>query len=96
MNFIEELFYGNIHPNERSFSQDSQYEKAISVISKNEDILTEELEGKLKSQFLDLVNTQSEINGIAAYESFLDGFILGAGFMRDTFLTEHKRLLKDV
>ena len=96
MNFIEELFYGNICPNEQSFSENSQYGKAMAVISKSEDILTEELEGKLKSHFLDFVNAQSEVNGITAYESFLDCFILGAGFMRDAFLTEHKRVFKDI
>lgn len=96
MNFIEELFYGNISPNERSSPRDSQYGKAMPVISRNKAILTEELEGKLKNYFLDLVNAQSEINGITAYESFLDGVILGAGFMRDTFFIEHKRILKDV
>jgi len=96
MNFIEELFYGNIHPHERSFSRNSQYGKAMEVISKSEHILTEELDGKLKSHFLDFVNAQSEINSITAYESFLDGFILGAGFMRDTFLTEHNRVFKDI
>lgn len=34
MNFIEELFYGNICPNEQSFSENSQYGKAMAVISK--------------------------------------------------------------
>lgn len=96
MNFIEELFYGNICPNEQSFSEDSQYGKAMAVISKSEEILMEELEGKLKCHFLDFVNAQGEVNGITAYESFLDGFILGASFMQDTFLTEHKRVFTDI
>ena len=50
----------------------------------------------MERHFLDFVNAQSEVNGITAYESFLDGFILGAGFMRDAFLTEHKRVFKDI
>lgn len=96
MNFIEELFYGNICPNEQNFSEDSQYGKAMAVISKSEDILTEELEGRQKSHFLYFVNAQGEVNATTAYENFLDGFILGASFMRDTFLSEHKRVFKDI
>ena len=91
MNFIEELFYGNLQPNVRRFSEDSAYGKAISTIAQCEQILTDKLDSDLKAQFLTLVNTQAELTGITAYESFLDGFLLGAGFMRDTFLVKPDR-----
>jgi len=36
------------------------------------------LEGQEKKLFLELVNAQSEANGIAEVESFINGFRLGA------------------
>ena len=88
MNFIEELFYGNLQPNNQSFSKNSAYKKAISTIAKSEELLTEKLDDDLKPYLFTLVNTQLELNGITAYENFANGFKLGAHFMRDIFLTK--------
>ena len=46
---LEEFYYGNLNPNERSFIRDSAYSQAIQAISENEEKLTELLEGKEKS-----------------------------------------------
>lgn len=35
MNFIEELYYGNINPNEKHFDRDTQYAKALERFCKN-------------------------------------------------------------
>ena len=96
MNFIEELYNGKLNPSMKVFVKNSQYAKAIEVITSIEARLAEELECEHKSLFLDFVNVQSEINGITAYESFLGGFILGAGFIKDTFLTDHNRTFRDI
>lgn len=77
-NVLEELYFGNINPNEKQFVQNSDYDKAIQIIAANEDRLTESLAGKEKSLFFDYANAQSEVTGIIAVENFIDGFRLGA------------------
>ena len=93
MNFIKDLFYGNLHPYSRSFSKNTDYAKAISTLIESEKTLSNELTDPLKSQFSALIDAQNELISITAYESFLDGFLLGAGFIHDTFLTKHDRML---
>ena len=36
MNFIEELYYGNINPNEKKPNRNTQLSKAMELFSKNE------------------------------------------------------------
>ena len=40
MNIIEELYYGNLNPNEKRYDRDSQYAKALELLCKNEKILS--------------------------------------------------------
>lgn len=75
---LEELYFGNINPNVKRVIRDSRYDRAMRVVSENEEKLTLLLDGKAKSLFLDFVNAHSEVNGITGVESFIDGFRLGA------------------
>lgn len=75
---LEELYFGNLNPNDRSYIRDSGYGKAVRKISENEEKLTELLEGKEKKLLLDLVNAQGLVDGTTAVESFIQGFRLGA------------------
>lgn len=75
---LEEFYYGNLNPNERSFIKDSTYSQAVRTISEKEEKLTELLEGKEKQLLLDLINAQSIADGTTAVESFIQGFRLGA------------------
>lgn len=95
MNIIEELFFGNIDPNDLPLGQDSQYSKAMKVIDAIEDSLAERLEGREQKQYLDLVNAYSEVMGITTVENFINGFRVGARFILDTFVIEPNRILKD-
>lgn len=75
---LEELYFGNINPNEKQFIRNSDFDRAMQTISVNEEKLTELLDGKEKKLFLQMANAQSEINGITGVESFISGFRLGA------------------
>lgn len=75
---LEELYFGNLNPNDRSYIRGSTYGKAVQTMSQNEDKLTELLEGKEKNLLLDLVNAQGLVDGTTAVESFIQGFRLGA------------------
>ena len=48
MNFIEELYYGNINPNEKRYKKATPYDKALSTFTANEDKLKEALSGNSK------------------------------------------------
>ncbi len=96
MSILEELFYGNLNPSDQTFERKSQYGKAMDVIARNEEILTELLEGKEARRFSDFVNAYDEILGITSVENFITGFQLGARFILDTFIMEPAQIRKDI
>lgn len=55
-NFIEELYYGNIEPQNRSMKESKSYIREMKVLSENEDILLETLSGENRKLFLAYVD----------------------------------------
>lgn len=51
MTTLEDLYYGNIHPNERFTGQSPRTDNLIKLIGKNEDELKESLTEKQKKWF---------------------------------------------
>ena len=62
MLILEDLYLGNVHPNERSFKRDSQYAKALDELVKARDALTDTLSEKQKEMFEDYMTAQREVN----------------------------------
>ena len=87
-NFIEELFYGNIDPQARGYTKDSNIKKVSDSAIDIEEKLTTMLNDEEKTLFLDFVNAHSEIMGETSLDSFIVGFRLGARFTYDTFISE--------
>ena len=87
-NFIEELYYGNIDPQNSGFEDDESVQHELRMISENEDWLTEHLTGEEKKRFLDFADAWSAYNGDATLGGFITGFRLGARFVMDTFLSD--------
>ena len=54
-NFIEELFYGNIDPQARGYTMDSNIKKVSDKINDIEEQLTNKLNNEEKALFLDLI-----------------------------------------
>ena len=96
MNFIEELYYGNIKPSEKRYDRDSQYAKALDLFCKNEKILSETLEGDTLKLFNKLVDASDEISACTGTENFKLGFILGVQLMADCFKYEAGTIFKDI
>lgn len=92
---LEELYYGNINPNEKQFIRNTDFDRAMRTLSENEDKLTELLEGKEKTLFLDLVNAQGIINGTTSVESFINGFRLGARIALE-IMSDEDGCLRDI
>ena len=82
---IEELYYGNIDPQNSGFEDDESVQRTLRTISDNEDWLTEHLTGEEKKRFLDYADAWTAYNGDATLDGFITGFRLGAKFVLDTF-----------
>lgn len=88
-NFIEELYYGNIEPQARSFANNSRIKKAYDKITELEKLLNESLDSEEKELFISFVNTNSEITAESELDKFIVGFRLGARFVYDTFVNDN-------
>ena len=86
--FIRELYYGNINPNTKCNDRNSQYDKSMALLSKNEELLNGVLAGKELQLFADYTKAWGDILSITACETFVDGFRLGASLTLDTFIND--------
>lgn len=84
--FIEELYYGNIDPQNSGFEDDEGVQRELRTISENEDYLADTLTDEEKKRFLDFADAWSTFNGDSTLDSFVTGFRLGARFVLDTFV----------
>lgn len=75
MNFIEELYYGNLNPSEKRYDRDSQYAKALETFCKNEKIL---------SEMLKITYAEAEFNArVKIYQSINPSFNPNVEFAKD-------------
>ncbi len=96
MNFIEELYFGNINPNEKRFDRDSHYAKSLEVFCKSENKLNSMLSGEQLTLFNQLVNAHDEVTSCTGTENFKMGFILGVQLMADCFKYDAKTIFKNI
>ena len=96
MSFIEELYYGNINPNEKRCKKATPYDKALNIFTAIEDKLKEALSGEHLKLFNELVNASDEISAASGVENFKIGFRLGVKMMCDSLLFEENKVFKDV
>ena len=95
MSFIEELYYGNINPNENRNRKQLPYEKAVKTFSDIEGKLSKELNGENLKLFNELVNASDEISATSSFENFKIGFRLGVMMMCDCLFSDNSIILKD-
>ncbi len=96
MEFIEELFFGNIKPNEQGFCRDINFIRAQNIFCDNENKLTKALNGEELKLFLELVNASDDINAITQVQTFKLGFRLGVQMMCDSIMTRESDMLKNI
>lgn len=75
---LEDLYYGNITPNEQRMTPGSEMEKAVARAASCEKQLMEQLGETGQEALTKLIRSQHEINSITATENFILGFRLGA------------------
>ena len=95
VNFIEELYYGSIEPQNRKRRESRNYSREMKVLSENEDMLLEKLPLEDKKLFLEYVDAWGIVDGEFVVDSFVTGFRLGARFTYDVFVLSENSLLKE-
>ena len=75
---LEDLYFGNITPNEQQMVSGSELKKAVDRVTRYESELTERLDEDGQKILTKLIRSQHEIDSITALENFILGFRLGA------------------
>lgn len=89
-NIIEELFYGNLEPQELTTELTPRLKKKLSELAKKEEELTSKLSQEEKEMFSNYVSTYNEFSSISISDGFVSGFRFGARFTYDTFVANSK------
>lgn len=79
MSILEELYYGNINPNESGKIN----MKLTELICRHEEALEKSLNKTQKEVFEKFKDCESEMYGKYCRDLFVDGFVLGARIMID-------------
>ena len=74
---IEELYYGNITPPERSCRRSGEYAHILQLVARHEEKLTEALTEAQKETFEKFKDATSELSGMTEVTAFTIGFKLG-------------------
>ena len=83
MLILEDLYFGDVQPSERSFKRNSQYAKALDDLVKAGDALTDTLTEKQKEMFEEFMTAQREVTVLTDCETFIYAFRLAAMIMID-------------
>ena len=83
---LEELYYGNISPAERSIRPGSNVQKALQKRDTLESKLNESFTDEQRAKFEQYLSLSAEILDANCLDSFITGFRLGARFTYDTFI----------
>ena len=84
---LEDLWYGNVRPTERSIVRGSKLDNLMKLICQNEDNLMGSLTDKQKESFEKFKDCQSEITDYLETEAFTQGFIIAVKLMVEVMKT---------
>ena len=88
MAVLEDLYYGNIVPQARSYRPGSPQKQRQEEVSDLESQLNKELDVECLRLFRSFVSTYAQCLGDAALDAFIVGFRLGARLTWETFLDD--------
>ncbi|WP_449077001.1 DUF6809 family protein [Ruminococcus sp.] len=83
MNTLEDLYYGNLFPQEKCARLDDEVKELLKLLNRNEEKLTVTLTESQKETFEKYKDCNREISEICEREIFLNGFRLGARIIID-------------
>lgn len=85
---LEELWYGNVYPQEQSTEHNSEIKELISLMGKNRDLLSSALTAEQNLTLEKYDDCINEMNSIIEKEVFAYGFRLGGKLILEV-LTNH-------
>ena len=85
---LEELWYGNVYPQEQSTEHNSEIKELISLMGKNRELLSSALTAEKNLTLEKYDDCVNEMNSIIEKEVFAYGFRLGGRLMLEV-LTDH-------
>ena len=88
MTVLEDLYYGNIVPQARSYRPGSPQKQQQEAVSELESQLNEKLDVECLRLFRSFVSNYAQCLGDAALDAFIVGFRLGARMTWETFLSD--------
>ena len=80
---ISRLYHDELRLSEREYQEDSRAAILLDSFKENADWLKEMLDGKAKERLTELLSIHDDLDKLVSYESFRDGFILGARLMME-------------
>ena len=84
-NFIEQLFYGNIAPQEQSISKNRELKKVWDELVACEEELSLKLNPEEKALFNKYIDCYAKVSLLNEKDAFVNGFRIGAKLTLDTF-----------
>ncbi len=78
MDILEDLYYGNLFPNEKCAKLDDETKELLVLLNRNEEKLITTLSDEQKETFEKYKDCNWEISEICERQSFITGFKLGA------------------
>ena len=95
MDFIEELYYGNITPHTKNCAQTTRYKQAAEIVLKLEPKLKDVLAEPERTMLERLIEASDEINVETGMANFKLGFSLGVQMMVDCFSININKIFLD-
>ena len=83
MDILEDLYYGNLFPQEKCARLDDDVKELLKLLNRNEEKLISTLSDEQKETFEKYKDCNREISEICEREIFLNGFRLGARIIID-------------
>ncbi len=87
MTILEDLWYGNIRPTERSIQRGGRLDNLMKLLCQNEDDLMSELTEKQKESFDKFKDCQTEITDYLETEAFASGFTIAVKMIFEVIKT---------
>ena len=86
MTTLENLYYGNITPNDRSIKRGGRFDNLLKLSNRNEDELVSTLTDKQKETFEKFKGNLAELNGIDEATTFAIGFKPGVRLVAEAMI----------
>ena len=83
MKILEELYYGNVSPNEKHIKRGSEYDNLLNLLCRNDEVFINTLSKEQKVLYDKIKECREKLSTLSEKEMYIDGFRLGACIIFD-------------